>query len=143
MKRRRRKKKANTAYRTAPLPEWFNNIVKGTCRWCNGEIFNDDGTKNLRRTWHKNCLQPYYLLTRQSHAKRAVKKRDKGICKDCGKFCRYRHEWQLDHEKPLIEANGNVWYWSLENLATRCVECHKKKTIKENKLRKESKRDKK
>jgi 5-methylcytosine-specific restriction endonuclease McrA len=131
----RRKKKAKRqiqSYRKPPMPAWFNTTPAGICRWCNTPIFNDKGEINLRRRWHKDCLHPYFLLTRQSYAKREIKKRDKGVCCDCGKKCRYRSEWDLDHEKPLIDAHGDISYWQLGNLRTRCKKCHLDKTLKEN-----------
>lgn len=141
MRRRRKrskysaiKKKRNTSYRDAPLPVWFFTAPAGTCRWCNKSVFRANGLPSNGR-WHKECLHPYFMLTRQSYVKREVKKRDKGICAKCGTQCRYKNEWDLDHAKPLIEANGNLWYWSLENLQTLCKKCHKIKTASENSAR--------
>jgi len=54
------------------------------------------------------CLHEYLIITNHRYAKWQVKKRDHGICKDCGVKCKLRSEWDLDHEKPLIKANGDI-----------------------------------
>jgi hypothetical protein len=128
--RRGRPRKFKQQHRNAPWrlydPPW------GICRWCNKEIRKPDGTPNLRRRWHEECLHDFYIISDHKYAKRATKQRDKGICAKCGKFCRYRHEWQLDHVKPLIEAKGDMSYWRLDNLQTLCNACHEAKTAREN-----------
>ena len=135
-KKRRRKKWFIPKHRRPPMPACFKNEPQwGTCRWCNKTIYKDDGAKNKRRKWHPECLHEFKIVTDFKYAKRQVKKRDKGICKDCGILCRLRSEWQLDHEKPLIDAAGDISFWMLKNLSTRCLRCHSKKTLKENKER--------
>lgn len=137
MARRRKRKKSykrrSQSHRVAPMPLWFQETPWGCCRWCNKTIFKDDGvTENKRRRWHPDCLHDYLIITDHRYAKRQVKKRDKGICASCGTYCRYRDEWNLDHEKPLIDAKGDLSFWRIENLQTLCVKCHSGKTVAEN-----------
>ena len=148
MPRRRRRRRTRTgrstrqykqSHRYPPLPAHYHTRVGGICRWCGKPITDEQGNPLSRRLWHKECLHYYFIVTKPSYAKRQVKKRDKCICLDCGKFCKYRNEWQLDHNKPLIEAKGDIWFWTLENLVTRCVACHCAKTVKENNERRKLK----
>ena len=140
MRKKKKYKRKIATHRTYPLPKWFNNTPNGTCRWCNKSIYNDLGVINTRRRWHQECLHEYFMVTRSSYAKRFVKKRDRGVCAKCGKFCRYRGEWQADHIIPLADRpDNNIKWWSLENLSTKCVDCHKKKTIQENADRRKQK----
>lgn len=32
--------------------------------------------------------------------------------------------WQHDHIRPLIEANGDITFWQLDNIQTLCHRCH-------------------
>jgi 5-methylcytosine-specific restriction endonuclease McrA len=32
--------------------------------------------------------------------------------------------WQHDHRRPLVEANGDLSYWQLDNIQTLCTACH-------------------
>jgi 5-methylcytosine-specific restriction endonuclease McrA len=47
----------------------------------------------------------------------------------------------VDHILPLIEAQGDLDYWRLPNLATLCVPCHIKKTSREATDRAQRRRD--
>ena len=71
-------------------------------------------------------------------ARDLVFERDKGECVDCGLVHGLLGEWDVDHNIPLWKVpregtfDEKIWYWSLANLATRCVEpCHRIKTAKE------------
>lgn len=136
MFRRKRKAKRHRSkpnHRLAPMPLWFTGTAWGTCRWCNKTIYKEDGmTENKRRRWHPGCTHEYLIITDHRYAKRQVKKRDKGICAGCGAYCRYRNEWNLDHIRPLIDANGDISFFNLENMQTLCLKCHKAKTLQEN-----------
>lgn len=50
-------------------------------------------------------------------------------------------DWDVDHIKPLVEAKGDISYWKLDNLATRCKDCHKAKSIAETKARAKARRE--
>ena len=141
MARRKRRKRKNSlpradqSHRKAPMPAWFHDAPWGTCRWCNKFITKEDGELNTRRRWHPECLHDYLIITRSNYAKRQVKKRDKAICASCKIKCRLRSEWNCDHIKPLIDANGDIEFWKLGNMQTLCVKCHAEKTLQENILR--------
>lgn len=104
------------------------------------------------------------MMNNPQQMRRFVFVRDRGICRSCGKDCyppdaisrqivideimhalhkgetalamvkRRLGDWQVDHKEPLFLADGNIWYWSLENTQTLCPECHVIKT-KEDSLR--------
>ena len=40
--------------------------------------------------------------------------------------------WQADHIRPLIESQGRIEYFLLENLRTACHPCHVRKTKEDN-----------
>jgi 5-methylcytosine-specific restriction endonuclease McrA len=46
--------------------------------------------------------------------------------------------WQHDHIRPLIEANGDISYWGLDNCQTLCTPCHLAKGLEDNRRRKEA-----
>lgn len=134
---KRRYKFRNQEHRKPLLPDSVFSAPWGHCRWCSKPIYKEDGiTINPRRHWHKDCVHEYLIITDSKYAKRQVKKRDKGICAKCGKFCRYRNEWDCDHIKPLIDSHGNIEYFGLSNLQTLCCDCHLLKTAQENSIRK-------
>lgn len=134
---RGRFRRSNRKHRNAPLPRHMNRTPWGVCRWCTKPIYKEDGkTINKRRRWHPACSHEYYIIVDHKYAKRQVKKRDKGICAACGKYCHYRWEWECDHIVALIDAPRKREFWSLSNLQTLCNKCHDKKTKKENKERK-------
>lgn len=126
-------------HRNPPMPPWFNDCPWGICRWCGHIIWDETGTILKRRHWHKECLHEYWIVSDQKYAKAQVKKRDKGICASCGKYCHYRWEWDLDHKLPLIDAHGDINYWKLENCSCKCTGCHLKKTLQENAERRKKK----
>jgi hypothetical protein len=146
MARRRRKYKLrkprkNPDHREPPLPSWFYTAPLGTCRWCGNPTLRPDGTLRAKANWHQECLDPYFIITRQSYAKKAVNKRDKGICAKCGKVCKSKKEWQLDHIVALKDIpEKDVKYWGMGNLQIQCLDCHKKKTTEENSKRRNAKK---
>lgn len=117
-------------HRTPPKPPYFDSAPKGTCRWCNGDILKNTGERNTRANWHPKCVQEYKLIFWPAVTRRAVFKRDKGLCAKCGHQCarKYNDVWHLDHIKPLVESQGDISYWGLDNLQTLCQPCHKAKT---------------
>lgn len=48
--------------------------------------------------------------------------------------------WQHDHIRPLVEANGNIDFWKLDNCQTLCGACHVTKGREDNARRKAMKR---
>ncbi|WP_407304016.1 HNH endonuclease [Acinetobacter sp.] len=120
-------------HRTPPKPAWFDEVSEGTCRWCNEKIGPTRTGRASKAHWHKECYEEYELLFHASTTRQAVWKRDHGKCRSCGKQCDRKgaNGWDMDHITPLIEANGEMKYWTLENLQTLCKPCHKAKTSAE------------
>jgi len=132
----------------------FSDAEQGTCRWCGEAILHDEGEKagtpNLRRRWHPECVDTYNASDPRE-ARRRVRRRDRGICAECGvdtyalrrkfkKMGRGRTRalreqgykprqslWELDHIVPLIDGGTH----SDDNLQTLCTPCHTKKTAAE------------
>lgn len=117
-------------HRKPPLPPHFDTAPEGTCKWCGESTGMTPKGKPSKSRWHQKCVEEYKMLFWPTTTRRAVWRRDKGVCKECGTQCSRRGEpkWHMDHIKPLIEANGDINYWKLENLQTLCVSCHTKKT---------------
>lgn len=141
------------------MPESMKvKAVKGTCRWCAGDIMHKNGEKNMRKTWHTECVSAYKVARWPSELRRLIFSRDRGICATCGldtvaeraKYVigRYRNRilidarrakedgwpakrkswWDMDHVLPLGEAHGDLTYWDASNISTLCVKCHKTKS---------------
>jgi len=60
-------------------------------------------------------------------ARQVVSRRDKYTCQSCGHHDR-NGNFDVDHIKPLFEANGDPTYWQASNLRLLCKPCHKDKT---------------
>lgn len=67
--------------RQPPTPHWLGRA--GSCNWCGGAILRPDGTPNLRRTWHRDCVGAYKIATSSEFQRRACFDRDRGICAEC------------------------------------------------------------
>ena len=120
-------------HRIPPKPPHYNSAVQGQCRWCGEPVVKADGSVNRRARWHPSCVREYKLIHWPKETRKAVYRRDKGICGKCGKKCarKYQDVWHLDHIVPLIEAQGNLEFWKLPNLQTLCQTCHKEKSTRE------------
>lgn len=117
-------------YRKPPKPPTWNS-PKGSCRYCGDEII-DNGVQNKRKNWHKACLDIWLIMTSPSDARRHVWHREKGVCQGCGKdHWGYSDTWQVDHDKPLFESEGNLTFWHPDNLKLLCRDCHASKTKEE------------
>lgn len=79
-------------------------VQRGKCRWC-GEP-TDERTPALgeRRWWHAACELEYRVCVRADVARRAVQKRDKCICADCGRDC--TNDYRARAERPQDKATG-------------------------------------
>lgn len=53
--------------------------------------------------------------------------RDKGACRNCGEITK---NWHADHIIPVHKGGGAC---GLSNFQTLCIDCHKEKTILDNK----------
>lgn len=125
---------------------------KGHCRWCGLAIIGGGGQLAKRCKWHDHCLTEYKLLAWPAETRKAVWKRDAGVCLDCGAAPSYRDQahdygsgaptivtitcWHVDHKVPLwkvahLPDRDRIRYFQLDNLCTRCEECHKRKTSEE------------
>jgi 5-methylcytosine-specific restriction protein A len=136
-----------TAHRRPQIP--FSDAPRGSCRWCGEPILHEAGAKkgerNNRRRWHQACVDSYNESDPRE-ARRAIRKRDRGHCADCGLdtyalrrtikgrgshrklrelgFKPRKSLWELDHIVPLIDGGGH----EEANLQTLCTPCHKAKT---------------
>ena len=117
-------------HRIPPKPVYYDTAPAGDCRYCGQPIYKKDGKINLRAGWHKDCVEEYKLIYWVKETRKAVWKRDRGHCAGCGTKCGLKG-WEMDHHKPLYEANGDITYWHLSNCTTKCHACHKAKTSKE------------
>lgn len=52
---------------------------KGHCRYCGVKM--PDGS---RASWHKDCVKAYKLRAWPGELRKAVKRRDRGVCRACG-----------------------------------------------------------
>lgn len=66
--------------------------VRGKCQWC-GQPCHDDG----RIFWHFDCHVEFSIIVFPDAARRAVEKRDHGVCCDCGE------DWS---ERYLLRKSG-------------------------------------
>jgi 5-methylcytosine-specific restriction endonuclease McrA len=126
-----------------PRPE------KGNCTWCAEAIVfpprnKKAGQQNLRCSWHPVCIRDYKLATRGNWQRKAVFKRDKGVCVTCGQDTKATGvKWEADHYIPLwsvprdLPFGERMSFWGLGNLYTACEECHTRKTSEEATMRAE------
>lgn len=118
-------KEKKVSHRKPPKPlSW--NCARGICRFC-GENIVENGKTNTRKHWHQKCANTWNIMNDPKEARKVVGKRDKYQCVVCSKDVRHER-YDVDHIKPLFEANGDPTYWQLPNLRTLCVDCHKDKT---------------
>lgn len=119
------RKPKNVSHRTPPKPVHWN-CKRGTCRYC-GEPIIENGVQNTRKHWHQPCADIWVVMNNPGKARDHVLKRDSYTCQDCGLQNRYGY-FEVDHKRPLYEANGDLNYWHPNNLVLLCDDCHKKKT---------------
>lgn len=117
----------------------------GACRWCATPILfpathKRAGEPNPRRTWCSKSISPcvgeYKIAAFQGDMRKALLRRDRGRCADCGLTFRCG-QWAADHKIPLwsvphpVAMKDRHLYWGLENLQTLCGPCHKAKCARE------------
>lgn len=129
-------------HRNPPKPAHYDTAPKGTCRWCGLPILNKKGELSTRAHWHPKCVNDYKLIHWPAVTRKAVFRRDRGLCKSCGHQCSKsgKDVWHMDHITPLIESQGDLKFWKLPNLQTLCQRCHTAKTSREATARAESRR---
>lgn len=113
------------SHRRPPKPVHWG-CSRGTCRFC-GEAIIENGKVNGRKHWHQACADTWTIMNNPADARKAVLKRDRYTCQDCGHQDRFG-QFEVDHREPLFEAKGNPVYWQLPNLVLLCVPCHQVKT---------------
>lgn len=104
---------------------------KGFCKVCETPL------KGRQQAY---CSKECWVRNTPGLMRRAVERRDKGICAGCGCQCRIRWmsrktyteqqlkdmpRWQADHIVPVVEGGGLC---GIENYRTLCTLCHKKAT---------------
>lgn len=119
------------SHRKPPKPVTWDS-PKGSCRFC-GEPIIENGKQNNRKNWHTECVHVWKVMNDPKYAREFVYLRDHGKCRDCSCTCALKwyqtgSTFEVDHVKPLFEANGDLSYWHPDNLLLRCTECHKLKT---------------
>lgn len=72
---------------------------RGWCNWCGEPVTETTGTRGWLRWWHDGCEGEYHIIIRPDAARRAVFKRDEGICADCGE------DWS---ERVVLRKNFEV-----------------------------------
>jgi 5-methylcytosine-specific restriction protein A len=118
---------------------------KPICRWCRGAVVHP------RRTFCSDaCVHEWKIRSSPWYVRRVVKKRDKGICRLCGRNVvkahrewtrakppasdraarrRWRAErprWEADHIVPVADGGGEC---GLENYRLLCRPCHLRVTL--------------
>lgn len=126
----RRKKRSRTRkpgdHRQAPRPASWD-CPRGTCRFC-GEPIIEGGVQNNRKHWHQACADRWKVMNSPTEARKLVFRREKGICQCCGFKSLTMKDFQVDHIKPLFEADGDPSYYESTNMQLLCHPCHKEKT---------------
>lgn len=107
----------------AELPKGPNG--RNLCRWCQQEV-----PKGRITFCSDGCVHEWSLRTNPSYLRNATWKRDKGICKTCGRQCKRNgtgnaDSWYADHIVEVREGGGQC---GLENMQTLCHACHCAKT---------------
>lgn len=150
-----------SAHRKAPLPESMKRFTpKGQCRWCDKPIADPNG-KPTKQNWHRECVTAFKLIHWPAVTRREVFERDRGVCARCrrdlvaerisrhpelsekmakGYTLHAGRDWQHDHIRPLVEANGDIRFWQLDNIQTLCTPCHVEKGKEDNARRRAAKR---
>ena len=123
-------------HRRPPKPKFYHIAPRGNCRVCGMMIVKKDGLPNKRAHWHPKCAKEYNLIHDPSETRKAVFKRDRGICCQCGTVDeRLKGNWDMDHALPLIESQGRIEAWKLSNIQSLCVSCHRDKSAAETRSR--------
>ena len=120
-----RRKYPMANHRKPPKPKSWQ-CLRGTCRFC-GEDIIEDGRVNKRKHWHQACADTWRIMNNPADARKFVLDRDAHTCQNCGH--QDHNGWfEVDHVRPLFEANGDATCWMPENLVLLCGTCHQKKT---------------
>ena len=122
---RRSRSTSVPSHRKPPKPESWD-CARGSCRFC-GFIILENGKVNKRKHWHEQCALTWRVMNNPADARSYVHRRENYTCQGCGWHNRLG-AFEVDHVKPLFEANGDPTYWQPPNLMLLCEDCHKEKT---------------
>lgn len=142
-------------------PTLNRGAALGICVFCGNDDLprTKGGAPSRSRRWHPACKKRFQFLTDPFWQRLEVWKRDRGVCCDCGaettpSILKQHIEdcfasdalgllrgygfgpWELDHDVPLwsvdhLPDRERLRFFELENMKTRCVPCHKRKTARE------------
>ena len=134
-------------------PAWYSGIRspagRPLCRRCLGEC-----TGKRRTFCSAACVEWWRIRRSPAYLRRLVRLRDKGICRSCyvntyeirreanrfvgaaraaylravGFPANRSTYWDMDHVLPIAEGGDP---FSLDNLQSLCVRCHKRKTAEQ------------
>lgn len=79
-------------------------------------------------------------MNNPSEARKHVFLRERGTCQGCGVISVLAMDFEVDHIRPLFEADGDLSFYAPENLQLLCSSCHKTKT-QEDMIRWRARRD--
>jgi hypothetical protein len=106
-------------------------IAEDGCRLCKMCPSRVDFAGGRREYCSAACAEDYRIRTNGNFARKAVYKRDHGVCALCRTECPReppnrrgrpgKRIWHMDHILPVIEGGGGC---GLDNLRTLCVPCH-------------------
>jgi len=118
------------SHRVPPLPRHLNTKPqRGTCRWCGKPVSDRTPIRGLLKYWHDQCLEEYQIILYHDIARVALERRRGRKCAICGAT---RCRLEVDHIVPLESAPRDIRYWTLDNLQLLCHDCHRLKTIVDN-----------
>ncbi len=108
---------------------------KGVCACGCGVALTGKQKKWASKGCFTKKWEEFQVLNGHSfYIRKALFERDNGYCRRCGALSDF---WQADHIVPVHKGGGGC---DLSNFQTLCEECHKNKTSKENKKRRQKKK---
>lgn len=118
-------------HRKPPLPEWYDEVPRGICRWCGFVILHERGPQkgrpNFSRHWHDRCVVEFRFLFWPQETRRTLLRERGEACEDCGVNLRVRPS-EVHHIRPLHlyphDPQDPYAAWRRENLALLCHDCH-------------------
>lgn len=156
----RQKRSGNLRWAQSRFESPNLDLPKGTCRWCGEPIVFVDGTdyrlkarqRHRGDEWEvgdRNCRREHNR-TFAATPRDLIQHRGDPCCVDCGdrgeRFVPNEDgeggtwiqtgEWEADHVVPIADGGSH----DPTNIARRCVECHARKTARENAARRQRRR---
>lgn len=106
------------SHRGVASPIEFARLPTGQCRWCGLAILNVDGSPNLRRNWHEDCVHIFKMCNHPTYARDVVFQRDNGVCAYCdADTVQDSRHWKVirhhsEHTVELLKDGSTVLYCS-------------------------------